>query len=97
MGAAGTSFVCARLNGVRERCECRVYCPTPLLRKRAVRASRTVEVGWEWRVGTRSGFGRSGEPGFFDGAVAVAVPKSRARNARGESAGRGADTVLSRW
>ena len=39
--------------------------------QRAVRASRTVEVGREWRVGTRSGFGRPGGPGFFGGAVAV--------------------------
>jgi len=67
------------LNGTRERCErgdARNGQESPFhLRKpaqRAVRASRTVEVGREWRVGTRSGFGRPGGPGFFGGAVAVA-------------------------
>ncbi len=50
--------------------------------QRAVRASRTVEVGREWRVGTRSGFGRPEGPGFFGGAVAVAVsPTAREKRA----------------
>ena len=44
--------------------------------QRAVRASRTVEVGREWRVGTRSGFGRPGGPGFFGGTVVVMISSS---------------------
>lgn len=41
-------------------------------------------------MGTRSGFGRPEGPGFFGGAVAVAVPESCAFLARAESVGRSA-------
>ena len=44
--------------------------------QRAVRASRSVEVGREWRVGTRSGFGRPGGPGFLC-EVEMCAQKSR--------------------
>ena len=66
------SFVCARLNGVRERCERRVYIvPQPAKARTASCAREQDRRGCrEWRVGTRSGFGRPGGLGFFGGIVA---------------------------
>ena len=77
------SFVCARLNGVRERCERRVYIvPQPAKARTASCAREQDRRGCrEWRVGTRSGFGRPGRPGFLGGGVGVAA-LNRARGTR---------------
>ena len=75
------------VSGARRRCERRdarngcVTYPPAKARAAHVVGEQDRGGGWVWRVGTRSGFGRPGRPGFFGGGVGVAA-LNRARGTR---------------